>query len=158
MSVMAWVKSKIGPPKPAGPETVVRTFSPETDRPITEDHLNQIEGGWRIETGGKRTFRLFEIREPGLDRCVVMFRADMRSRGVEQRAYLEMWCHLPGQGDFFSKGFHNAVTGDNEWANYEIPFYLKAGQRPDAIKLNVTFDGPGIVEIRNIEVTATPLR
>jgi hypothetical protein len=136
---------------------LLHSFTPELDAPIARDGVSEIEGGWRIETRGKRSFRLFEVPDPAVERCVLAYRAQLRSEGVQQRAYLEMWCHFPGQGEYFSKGFHNALKGDNGWASYEIPFLLKAGQRPDMIKLNLTFEGPGAVEIREIQLAATPI-
>ncbi len=157
MEIMTWVKSRFGVPQPAGPETLIRTFAPDIDEPIARDGVDNIEGGWRIETRGKRTFRLFEVPEPGVEQCMVTYRAEMRSENVQKRAYLEMWCRLPGQGEFFSKGFHNALKGDNSWASYEIPFFLKHGQRPNMIKLNVTFEGPGVVEMRNVRLSVTPV-
>lgn len=157
MSVVTWVKSRLGMPRPAGPEALLRRFTPELDVPIARDGVSEIDGGWRVETRGKRSFRLFEVPDPGVEQCLLTYRAQLRSEGVKQRAYLEMWCHFPGLGEYFSKGFHNALRGDNGWASYEIPFFLKPGQRPDTIKLNITFDGPGVVEIRDIELTATPI-
>lgn len=157
IAVRAWVKSKFGASQPAGPETLLRHFTPDIDSPITQDGVAEIDGGWRIETQAERTIRLFEAPDPGIEQCVVSYRAEMRSEGVEKRAYLEMWCRLPGQGEFFSKGFHNALAGDNDWGSYEIPFYLKAGQRPDLLIFNLVFDGPGIIEIRDIHVTVTPV-
>ena len=67
-----------------------------------------------------------------------------------------MWCRLPGQGEFFSKGFQHAVTDSTDWAACETPFFLKAGQRPDLVKLNVVCDG--IVWIRAIELLQTRLK
>lgn len=157
MAVLSWVKSKLGGPQPVGPETLVRRFSPEVDVPIAGDGVSEIEGGWRLESEGERTFRLFEVPDPDIEQCMLSYRAEMRSEAVQKRAYLEMWCRMPGQGEFFSKGFHNALKGDNGWASYEIPFYLKAGQRPDLLKLNLVFDGPGVIEIRNAHLTATPV-
>ena len=68
-----------------------------------------------------------------------------------------MWCRLPGRGEFFSKGAQQAVSGTANWARYEIPFYLKRGQKPDLIKLNLAVAGPGTVWLRNIELLKTPL-
>jgi hypothetical protein len=39
----------------------------------------------------------------------------------------------------------------------EIPFYLKKGQRPDLIKLNLAIEGSGKVWIRDVELLKTPL-
>jgi hypothetical protein len=68
-----------------------------------------------------------------------------------------MWCRIPNRGEFFSKGFQTALQGNNDWASYEIPFYLKAGQRPDLVKLNLTIEGSGRVWMRNVELSYTPL-
>jgi hypothetical protein len=64
---------------------------------------------------------------------------------------------MPGRGEFFSKGYKQAVSGTVEWASYEIPFYLKGGQKPDLIKLNVVVEGQGRVWLRNLELLKTPL-
>ena len=77
---------------------------------------------------------------------------------MQGKAYLEMWCRLPGGREFFSKGFQNAVKGTNEWGTYEIPFYLKEGQKPDLIKLNITIEGTGKIWIKEIELLKTPLK
>jgi hypothetical protein len=37
------------------------------------------------------------------------------------------------------------------------PFTLKAGERPDLIRLNIAFDGPGMLWVRNLELLRTPL-
>ena len=74
------------------------------------------------------------------------------------RAYLEMWCSFATRGEFFSKGFHNSVAGANDCASYEIPFFLKRGQRLDLVKLNLVFDGPGTLWVKDVALWPTPLR
>jgi hypothetical protein len=81
----------------------------------------------------------------------------MKSEDLSGRAFLEMWCRLPGRGEFFSKGLNQAITGSSDWASYEIPFYLKKGQRPDLIKLNLVIEGRGTVSIRDVELLKAPL-
>ena len=71
--------------------------------------------------------------------------------------YPELWCRIPGMGEFFSKGLHQKVRGTNDWVSLEIPFYLKAGQSPDLLKLNLVFEGAGAVRMKEIEILATPL-
>ncbi|MGH8582566.1 MAG: hypothetical protein ACREWG_07195 [Gammaproteobacteria bacterium] len=87
---------------------------------------------------------------------MLTYRADLKSDAVQGRSYLEMWCRIPGRGEFFSKGFHNALKGTNDWASYEIPFYLKPGQRPDLIKLGLTLEGRGKVWIKNVDLSCVP--
>jgi hypothetical protein len=85
------------------------------------------------------------------------YRAELKAESLQGRGYLEMWCRLPGRGEFFSKGYQQAVSGTVNWSRYEIPFYLKRDQRPDLIKLNVVVEGQGTVWLRNVELLKTPL-
>jgi hypothetical protein len=135
---------------------VPRAFRP-SDRPITQDGVTAEQGGWRIEAAESRMVRLFELPDPGVDNCVVLYRARLKTAGVKGRAYLEMWCRFPGLGEYFSRGLHNPVTGTNEWASVETPFFLKPGERPDLIKLNVVIEGGGTVWIKDVEVSKGPL-
>ena len=50
------------------------------------------------------------------------------------------------------------MKGTTGWASYEMPFYLKKGQRPDLIKLNCAVEGPGTAWIRDVELLRTPLK
>lgn len=155
--VQAWLESRLKPPDPAGPPRLVRAFD-STAEPICRGSVTPEEGAWRIESRGKQTCRLFEVGNPGVEQCLLAYRARLRTEELQARAYLEMWCSFATRGEFFSKGFHNAVTGTNDWASYEIPFFLKRGQRPDLVKLNLVFDGPGTLWVRDVALWATPLR
>jgi hypothetical protein len=92
-----------------------------------------------------------------VEQCLLSYRAELKTDGLNGRAFLEMWCRFPGRGEFFSKGLQQAASGTANWARYEIPFYLKARQKPDLIKLNVAVEGTGVVWIKNIELLITPL-
>jgi hypothetical protein len=155
--VQAWLESRLKPPDPAGPPRLVRAFD-STAEPICRGSVTPEEGAWRIESRGKQTCRLFEVGNPGVEQCLLAYRARLRTEELQARAYLEMWCSFATRGEFFSKGFHNAVTGTNDWASYEIPFLLKRGQRPDLVKLNLVFDGPGTLWVKDVALWATPLR
>ena len=49
------------------------------------------------------------------------------------------------------------LSGTIDWASYETPFFLKKGERPDLIKLNVAIEGKGTVWIKDISLAKTPL-
>ena len=85
------------------------------------------------------------------------YRAELKTEGLQGRACLEMWCRLPDRGEFFSKGYQQAVSGTVNWARYEIPFYLRRSQKSDLIKLNVVVEGQGTVWVRDVELLKTPL-
>jgi len=127
------------------------SFNPPAE-PITQDGVEVADGGWKITAADTRTARLFEAPLPPLAAGPFFYRAKLKTENVKGRAFLEMWVRFPGQGEFFSKGFHNAVSGTNGWAEYEIPFFLKKGQQPDLAKLNLTIEGSGTVWIKDIQL------
>jgi len=129
-----------------------------SDKPLSEDGVTVDQDSWRIERREGGTVRLFELPVSGVEQCILTYRARLKAAGVEGGAYLEMWCRLPGRGEFFSKAFHQKAQGTVDWASYEVPFYLKKGQCPDLIKLNLVFDGGGTVWIKEVELLQTPLK
>lgn len=154
--MLKWLRSLFNPPRPIGTPQRLRTFS-LNDPTIAQDGITAEADSWRIELKTPQTIRLFEVSEPNVEQCLLTYRAKLKTTDLTDRAFLEMWCRIPGRGEFFSKGFHHAVKGTNNWASYEIPFFLKQGQKPDLIKLNVTVEGTGQVWIKDIELLQTPL-
>jgi hypothetical protein len=155
--LLRWLKSLFKQPEPAGPPEPVRVFG-ISDQPLTRDDVARDEDAWRIDFQEERSVRLFEVEEPGVEQCLLTYRAQVRTANAQGRVYLEMWCRVAGRGEFFSKGIHHAVEGTTDWASYEIPFFLRRGQRPDLIKLNVVSEGPGTVWIKDLELLRTPLK
>jgi hypothetical protein len=154
--MLNWLKSLFAGPKSVGPPQVLRAFA--SDQPtITQRGIRLEHGAWQIDAGAEQTIRLFEVENPAVEQCMLTYRAELKAEGLQGRGFLEMWCRLPGRGEFFSKGYKQAISGTVNWARYEIPFYLKRGQKPDLIKLNLVVEGPGTVWLRNVELLKTPL-
>jgi hypothetical protein len=65
-----------------------------------------------------------------------------------------MWCQVPGIGESFSRGLDNTISGSSGWATCQTPFFLKAGEKPDLIRLNLVVEGRGKVFIKDIELTS----
>jgi hypothetical protein len=61
-----------------------------------------------------------------------------------------MWCEFPGKGEYFSRALHAPLTGSNEWTTQETPFFLKEGENPNRVKLNVVVEGGGTVWIDDV--------
>jgi beta-lactamase regulating signal transducer with metallopeptidase domain len=135
---------------------VLRAFT-TADKIITKDDIQVDDGAWRIEAKQTRTIRLFEIPDPGVEKCLLFYRAKLKTENVEGRAYLEMWCRFPAGGEYFSRGLMNPVSGTTDWASYETPFFLKAGERPDLVKLNLIVEGKGTVWIKDVQLVKGPL-
>ncbi|MEQ8209962.1 MAG: protein kinase [Lacipirellulaceae bacterium] len=145
---------------------VLRRFSPIVDAPISEHKrvVKERDGGgyvaseWQFNPTEPTTLRLFEINKPeNVENCVVTFRAKMKTKDLEGKAYLEMWVRVPPNPEAFSKGFHHAVSGTNDWATYETPFFLKKGEQADLLKLNVVTEGAGTIFLNDVEVIVAPM-
>jgi hypothetical protein len=137
-------------PVSSRPVTTLKAFT-AADRTIATNLVAQ-DGGWFANCPGPRTIPLFEVAHPGVEDGTVTYRAQLKAEGLKGRAYLEMWCRLPGRGEFFSKGLDKIVTGSTDWTTYEIPFFLKKGEQPDLLRLNLVVEGVGRVGIRNVEL------
>jgi len=123
------------------------------DRPLA--NMAEQDGAWVAECTETQTLRLYEVFDPGLSGVTVLYSAEVRTENARGPVYLEMWCRLPGEGEFFSRGLNQTVTGTTGgWVTMKIPFHLKPGQTPDLIKLNVVAGGPGRVAVRNVRLSA----
>ncbi len=137
---------------PAPRSAVLRAFK-TTDSPISK--LAVLDGeAWRVDAAEAQVVSLFELPLPDIDDCTITYRAKMKSEDVKGRAFLEMWCRVPGFGESFSRGLDKTITGSNDWATFEIPFFLKKGEKADHLKLNLNVEGTGRVWIKDIEVIA----
>jgi hypothetical protein len=132
-----------------------KTFNPP-DKPISSELTTTEDNAWAASCTTTQTFRLFEVPNPGVEQCTVFYRARLKTEGLVGRAYLEMWCQFPGLGEAFSRGLGNPISGSTDWATCQTPFFLKAGERPDLIRLNLVVEGRGKVFIKDIKLTAAP--
>ena len=132
-----------------------KTFNPP-DKPISGELTLTEDNAWAASCTTTQTFRLFEVPDPGVEHCTVLYRAKLKSEGLVGRAYLEMWCQVPGLGESFSRGLGNTIAGSSDWATCQTPFFLKAGEKPDLIRLNLVVEGRGKVFIKDVELTASP--
>jgi len=114
-------------------------------------------GAVRIHVDAPTTIRLYETGDLDVEAARLIYQAKLRTEGVEGPVYLEMWCSFEGKGEFFSRALQSPVTGTTEWTTQETPFFLKAGENPNNIKLNLVVDGKGTVWIDDIKLTKGPL-
>jgi hypothetical protein len=102
--------------------------------------------------------RLFELGDIDVENARLIYQAKVRTEGVEGQVYLEMWCPFPGKGEFFSQGLQTLLTGTTNWTTEETPFFLKKGENPDNVKLNLVINGKGTAWIDDIRVLKSPLQ
>jgi hypothetical protein len=156
--MLNWLKSIFmwNPPKPVGPSQLVHAV-PQEQVPLTRDNVMREGDAWRIHADAAGLVRLYDIELPRLERCMLTYRLRLKSQDVLKGAHLEIWCRVDGLGEFFSRGLTQKVRGATDWSEYEVPFFLKQGQQADLVKLGVTFEGPGTVWVKDIQVLQTPI-
>jgi hypothetical protein len=134
----------------------------QPDENITMEIDPQISsdgnGSLRIHATGPVTVRLYEVGDLDIENARLIYRARLRTENVTEKVYLEMWCHFAQAGDFFSRGLASALSGSNSWTTVETPFFLKAGENPDQIKLNLVFEGSGTVWVDDVQLIRGPLQ
>jgi hypothetical protein len=131
-------------------EGLLTQSSVRIDEQITSDG----NGSLRIEAAKPMTIRLFEVGDIDIENARLIYQAKVRTENLDGQAYLEMWCHFSGRGEFFSRGLMAPLTGTIEWTTQETPFFLKAGENPDNVKLNLVINGKGTVWIDDIRLSA----
>jgi len=125
---------------------------------LDKDISSDQRGSLRITTSTPTTLRLYETGDINIDDTRLIYQAKLRTAGLEGQVYLEMWCHFPGKGEFFSRALHAPLTGTTEWILQETAFFLKKGENPDDIKLNIVINGKGTVWIDDLRLLKGPLQ
>ncbi len=133
---------------------VVNTFGLGI-RPIAKDGVTLDDKSWKLKSAGSKTFELYEI-PPIAEDCMLVCRAKMKSALPLGRAFLEMWCIDKGE-KYFSKGINRPLVGTTDWNTYEIPFFLKHGEQPEKVRINVVIEGGGTVWIKDVELRKAAL-
>jgi hypothetical protein len=116
------------------------------------------KGSLKIVASEPTVIRLFETGDIDIENARLIYQAKVRTAGVQGQVFLEMWCHFPGKGEFFSRGLQNSVSGTTEWTSVETPFFLQKGENPDNVKLNLVINGTGTVWIDDIHLIKGPLQ
>jgi hypothetical protein len=123
------------------------------DKGVSTDN----NGSLKISMSAPSTINLFEVNDIAIDDARLIYQAKVRCENLDGQAYLEMWCHFPGMGEYFSRGLQSPVSGIMNWTTVETPFFLKKGQKPDIIKLNLVVAGKGDVWIDDIRLSKASL-
>ncbi|MFC1883580.1 hypothetical protein ACFL2O_02310 [Thermodesulfobacteriota bacterium] len=125
----------------------------EFDRDASSDG----NGSLLIHAQQPMTVHLYETGDIDVDNARLEYRAKIKTKDVKGRVYLEMWCRFPGKGEYFSRDLGSPVTGTRDWSGEMTPFFLKKGENPENVKLNLVVDGVGTVWIDDIHLIQSPL-
>ena len=135
-------------------EGVITQSGVQIDKEVSSDG----NGSLRITATEPTVVRLFELGDINVENARLIYQAKLRTQGAEGQVYLEMWCRFPGKGEFFSRGLQTPLTGTTNWTTEETPFFLKKGENPDNVKLNLVIDGKGTAWIDDIRLLKAPLQ
>jgi hypothetical protein len=123
------------------------------DSEITADG----NGAFRLTTEHPRTFRLYETGDIDIEEARLLYSAKVRTENVDGYAYIELWCRFLGKGEFYSRALQTRLKGNNDWVVQETPFFLKKGENPVNVRLNLVINGSGTVWIDDITILKAPL-
>lgn len=132
---------------------VIAQSGVQLDKEVSSDG----KGALKIVVSEPTAVRLFELGDIDLENARLIYQAKVRTADVEGQVYLEMWCSFPGKGEFFSRGLATPLTGTTEWSTQQTPFFLKNGENPDNVKLNLVIYGKGTAWIDDIQIQQGPL-
>jgi hypothetical protein len=155
--VMVWIT---GCSRPKSEDIVLREFALDSLKDVITQSGVEIDpqikkegqGSLRITVTEPSIIRLFELGDINIANAALIYQARLRTENAQGNVYLEMWCHFKGQGEFFSRGLQSPLQGSTDWTTEEIPFFLKKGEHPDIVKLNVVSEGPATIWIDDIRV------
>ncbi len=149
--------------KKAVPQTVKEYPMDNMEGVLTQTNVtfdtavsNDGKGSLRIDAVSPTTVRLYEVKGIDVDDARLTYQAKLKTKDVEGRVFLEMWCVFAGKGEYFSRSLETPVTGTTDWVTQETPFFLKKGQKPDMVRLNVVVDGKGTVWIDDAKLIKGP--
>ena len=115
------------------------------------------KGSLLVDANQPMTVPLFEVTDVSIENVTLLYQASLQTQSLDGKAFLEMWVRIPGKGEFFSRGLDRPVTGTMSWMTSVTPFFLKAGQKPDLIRLNLVVQGKGRVWIDDVRLMRQPL-
>jgi hypothetical protein len=126
----------------------------------------RMESDLKVKAEGKASIKittqwptvvcLGEVAGLDIEEATLVYKAKVRSE-LDGSAFLELWVHIK-DGQYFSRGMNDAVSGKNDWKTIQTPFLFQKGQKPDKITLNLVINGKGTVWIDDIVLSKEPLK
>jgi hypothetical protein len=134
-------------------DNIITKTGVEFDNTVSADGKGSLK--MKVET--PTVIKLIETGDIDIENAKLIYKADLKTKNVIGNVYLEMWCRFNDKGEYFSRALYDPLTGTVDWKSQQTPFFLKEGQNPDNIKLNLVINGQGTVWIDNIKLLKAPL-
>ncbi|HSL90265.1 MAG TPA: hypothetical protein VK870_13255 [Ignavibacteriaceae bacterium] len=122
---------------------VITLSGVEFDSVISSDG----NGSLKIITEAPTVIQLYETGNLDVEDATITYSAKVKTENVQGQVYLEMWCVFGESGEYFSRGLDRSIAGSNDFTTLETDFFLKSGENPDNIRLNIVIAGTGTVWI-----------
>jgi len=120
---------------------VIQAGGVEIDRAVKKEGTASL----KITVTEPSVIPIFETGDIDVENAALVYQAKVRTQDAQGNVYLEMWCRFEGKGEFFSRGLHSPLKGTLGWTTQEIPFFLKAGENPDNVRLNIVSEGSATI-------------
>jgi hypothetical protein len=127
---------------------VITQSGVELDKEISSDG----KGSLKILTEAPTLIQLFETGNLDVENATITYSAKVKTENVQGQVYLEMWCVFGESGEYFSRGLDRSIAGSKDWTTLETDFFLKSGENPDNIRLNIVIAGIGTVWVDDIRL------
>lgn len=129
-------------------EGVITGSDVRFDKEVSSDG----NGSLKIISEEPKVVQLYETGNIDVEDAKIIYNAKVKTENIIGQVYLEMWCVFNGKGEYFSRGLDKSLAGTNDWKKIETAFYLKSGENPDNIKLNIVIAGTGTVWIDDLKL------
>jgi len=122
------------------------------DETVTADG----KGALKITTDEAMVIPLYDTGDLDVENGFLLCDAQVRLDDCEGIVYLELLCNFPGRGEYYSRGFDHAASGTSGgWLPSRARFFLREGENPDNVRVNLVMTGPGTAWIDDIRFIAT---
>lgn len=104
------------------------------------------------------TVTLLTIEHPPITRATYALTGMARCERVKDKAYLELWRHMPGRDPAFSRTLAEAgpmrhFQGSCDWRPFVLPYYAREGQpAPERLVFNLVLPAQGVVELGTVRL------
>jgi len=109
-------------------------------------------GSLKITTEAPTIVQLYKTGNLDVEDATITYSAQVKTENLQGQVYLEMWCVFNELGEYFSRGLDRSIAGSKDWTTLETDFFLKSGENPDNIRLNIVIAGTGTVWIDDVRL------
>lgn len=118
-----------------------------------------VDGAVEVDGGSGGEFVLVELQDPPVGGDGFEITGQVRYEGVVGTGYLQMWSTFADGGRYFSRTLADtgplaAISGDSDWREFSLPFYLNGAEPPERLEVGVVLPGAGTVRVSSLSLGA----